>query len=75
MPIKSYLIHPMDGQKEQLVKHLNKVPFCEVNPSTNEDIIVLVTDTTSVEDEKQLEQQLQAISEIKNIALVSGFDI
>ncbi|UTW66552.1 chaperone NapD [bacterium SCSIO 12643] len=75
MPIKSYLVHPMDGQKEQLIQKLEKIPFCELNPSTNEDIIVLVTDTSSIAEEKELEQKFEAISEIKNMALVSGFDI
>lgn len=75
MPIKSYLVHPMDGQKEQLIQKLEKIPFCELNPSTNEDIIVLVTDTSSITEEKELEQKFEAISEIKNMALVSGFDI
>ncbi len=75
MPIKSYLVHPMDGQKDQLIQKLEKIPFCELNPSINEDIIVLVTDTSSVAEEKELEQKFEAISEIKNMALVSGFDI
>lgn len=75
MPIKSYLVHPMDGQKEQLIQKLEKIPFCELNPSTNEDIIVLVTDTSSIAEEKELEKKFEAISEIKNMALVSGFDI
>jgi len=75
MPIKSYLVHPMDGQKDQLIQKLEKIPFCELNPSTNEDIIVMVTDTSSIAEEKELEQKFEAISEIKNMALVSGFDI
>jgi nitrate reductase NapAB chaperone NapD len=75
MPIKSYLVHPMDGQKDQLIEILNQIPSCELNPSTNKEVIVLVTDTSSVEEEKRLAQQFEAISEIKNMALVSGFDI
>lgn len=75
MPIKSYLVHPMDGQKEQLIEKLSQISFCELNPSTNKDVIVLVTDTPSIEDEKQLAQKFEAILEIKNMALVSGFDI
>jgi nitrate reductase NapAB chaperone NapD len=65
----------MDGKKKKLTEILSKMQYCEVNPSTNNEVLVLVTDTTSVEAEKELENQLQSISEIKNIALVSGFDI
>ena len=75
MPIKSYLVHPMDGKKEQLIEILSQIPFCELNPSTNKDVIVLVTDTSSVDEEKKLAQKFEAILEIKNMALVSGFDI
>lgn len=65
----------MDGKKKKLTDILSKMQYCEVNPSTNNEVLVLVTDTESVEAEKELESQLQSISEIKNIALVSGFDI
>ena len=75
MPVKSYLVHAMDGKKEQLVTALNRLPQCQVNPSTNEDVLVLVTDTPTVAAEKKLEQIFESIPEIKNMALVSGFDI
>jgi len=65
----------MDGEKEKLTDILSKMQYCEVNPSTNNEVLVLVTDTTTVAAERELEDQLQSISEIKNIALVSGFDI
>lgn len=75
MPIKSYLVHAFEGQKEKLVNELNRLPQCQVNPSTNEDVLVLVTDTPTVLAEKKLEKTLESISEIKNMALVSGFDL
>lgn len=75
MPIKSYLVHSLQGKKDELAQQLREIPNCEVNPSTNQDVIVLVTDTSSVKEEKLLSQKLEAIQEIKNMALVSGFDI
>ena len=75
MPIKSYLVHAFEGKKDKLVEELNRLPQCQVNPSTNEDVLVLVTDTPTVHAEKKLEQIFESISEIKNMALVSGFDM
>ena len=75
MPIKSYLIHAFEGKKDKLVEELNRLPQCQVNPATNQDVLVLVTDTPTVHAEKKLAQILESISEIKNIALVSGFDV
>lgn len=75
MPIKSYLVHAFEGKKDELVNELNRLPQCEVNPSTNEDVLVLVTDTPTVAAEKKLQQLFESISQIKNMALVSGFDM
>ena len=75
MPIKSYLIHAFEGKKDKLVEELNRLPQCQVNPATNQDVLVLVTDTPTVHAEKKLAQILESISEIKNMALVSGFDV
>ena len=75
MPIKSYLVHAMEGKKDQLVSILNRIPSCQVNPSTNQEVLVLVTDTLTVPAEKKLEETLGSIVEIKSMALVSGFDI
>lgn len=75
MPIKSYLIHSVDGKREKLTEILSKMQYCEVNPSTNNEVLILVTDTETIAAEQELETQLQSIIEIKNMALVSGFDI
>lgn len=75
MPIKSYLVHAFEGKKDKLVDALNRLPQCQVNPSTNQDVVVLVTDTPTVQAEKKLEEIFESIPEIKNMALVSGFDV
>lgn len=75
MPIKSYLVHTSESEKDKLTETLSQTKGCEVNPSTNASVIVLVTDTASLEEEKALEITLNNMSEIKNMALVSGFDV
>ncbi|WP_412987710.1 hypothetical protein [Pontimicrobium sp. IMCC45349] len=74
MPIKSYIVHPVDGEKENLIKSLNAITECDVTPAENENILVLVTETQDENQETILKQKLEAISSIKLLALVSGFN-
>lgn len=74
MPIKSYLAHPQDGKKEYLLEVLSSIEGCEVLPAENKDILILVTETNSRQEETILKEKLDAISSLKLLALVSGFD-
>lgn len=74
MPIKSYLAHPKDGQKNELTKTLSAIENCEVIPAKNENVLVVVTETDSEEQEQELKQKLDAISSLKLLSLVSGFN-
>lgn len=73
MPIKSYVAFPHKGEKNQLIKVLENTEHCEVVPSTNKDVLVLVTDTKNDEQEEVLQQTLDSIKEIEHLNLVSGF--
>ena len=44
MPIFSYLAYPVPGAKEQLINDLAALDFCEVTPSENEEVLILVKD-------------------------------
>lgn len=72
MIIKSYLVYPADGQLESLSKTLNGIPNCEVVPSTNENLLVLVTESEDETAESSLENKLKAIPAIQAMTLVSG---
>ena len=74
MPIKSYLVHPEVGKKEQLAKDLLKIKGCEVIPAENEELLILVTETNSKKEEEQLKERLENISDLKLMAMVSGFE-
>ncbi len=74
MPIKSYLAHPYSGQKEALIKALSAIAECEVLPSQNKEVIVLVTDTENEAQETELKEKLEVIESLKLLALVSGFN-
>ncbi|MDE1208317.1 hypothetical protein [Tenacibaculum larymnensis] len=74
MPIKSYLAHPHDGKKEELIKALSTLKECDVLPAENKDVLVLVTETETKAEEDILKQKLEAISSLKLLAMVSGFN-
>ncbi|MGX1930127.1 chaperone NapD [Flagellimonas sp. 2504JD4-2] len=74
MPIKSYLVHPTEGKKEALANELANMQHCEVVPAENEDVLILITETDSKQEEEELKQNLEKISDIKLMALVSGFN-
>lgn len=74
MPIKSYLAHPFEGKKTELIAELSALSFCEVIPADNKELLILVTDTDNNEDEELLKQQLETVGHLKLLTLVSGFN-
>jgi len=72
MPVCSYLAHPAPGAKEQLVKELNSLKYCEVTPAENEDVIILLTDTPDEETEKRLQKQLKALKSLQSLGMTFG---
>lgn len=74
MPIKSYLAHPHDGKKAELINALSNMANCDVIPAENKDLLIVVTDTVNLEEDKQLKETLEAIDSLKLLAMVSGFD-
>jgi hypothetical protein len=74
MPVKSYLVIPKSGQKQQLLVELEDNSSCSVLPAENEELIVLVTDTSSKQKEKELLGQFENNNLIESLSLVSGFE-
>lgn len=74
MPIKSYLVHPVSGRKEELLDALKAFSECEVLPATNQEVIALVTDTQNQEEDEALKQKLESINSLELLSLVSGFN-
>ena len=73
MPIKSYVAHAMSGRKDELFRALNALGKCEAVPAENEDVIALVTDTASENDESELLKEIEALPSLKMLSLVSGY--
>ncbi len=75
MPIKSYLVHPLQGKKEELLTALESLEQCEVVPAENQDLLALVTDTVNEIEEEILKGKIEAIKSLKLLSLVSGFNL
>ena len=74
MPVKSYIVFPHEGKKQELSKALSKLRWCEVLPAENEQLLVMVTDTSSDKEEEECLTQIQQIAELDHYTLVSGFE-
>ncbi len=74
MPIKSYLAHPEEGQKETLIKALSKIDHCDVIPAENEELLIVVTDTENKTDDEKVKASIESIASLKLLAMVSGFN-
>jgi len=72
MPVFSYLAYPVSGSKEQLIKDLAALDFCEVTPAENKEVMILVTDTPDEETEKKLQEQLKALKSLESLGMTFG---
>ncbi|MBV1923506.1 MAG: hypothetical protein KUG68_05740 [Flavobacteriaceae bacterium] len=74
MPIKSYLAHPIEGKKSELIQSLSVLNNCEVIPSENKDLLIVITETEDHTQDDLLKEKIEAIDSLKLLAMVSGFD-
>lgn len=72
MPVFSYLAYPTSGAKEQLINELAALQYCEVTPSENEAVLILVTDTPDEETEKELQKKLKGIKSLESLGMTFG---
>ena len=72
MPVFSYLAYPAKGAKKELLKDLSDLEHCEVIPSDNEEILILVTDTPDEEKEKELQVQLKKLRSLESLSMTFG---
>ena len=69
MPICSYVVNAVDGQFDELRQELSARPGCEAYPSDGGEVIVLVTDTPSKEEDQRLYRELKNNNKISCIAI------
>lgn len=74
MPVKSYLIFPKANKTGNLVESLSRMNYCEVFPSEDEKIIILVTETESEQADEKIWNELQGNTDIQQISLIAAFN-
>ena len=73
MTIQSYLVYPEPGRTAALTATLARIPGCEVIPSENRELLVLITDTPDEAAQKSLEARLEALDGAACLAMVGGW--
>lgn len=72
MPVFSYLAYPKKGAKQQLHLELAGLAYCEVLPSDNKEVLVLVTDTPDENIEKVLKEKLGQLESLQSLGMTFG---
>lgn len=72
MPICSYLVLPEAGARSRVAASLRALPGCEVEPAENKDLLLLVTDTPTPEDDKRLMAEVESIPGVQAMVLCFG---
>jgi len=73
MPIKSYIAIPQEGKKEQLKQDIFNLSDCEIIPSENKNVLVVITETVDEKEDKKLFEQLNGLDNLQLLTLVSAF--
>jgi len=74
MPIFSYLAIPKEGARESMCNDLAALEFCQLIPSENQDVVVLVTDTPDENTEQRLQKTLKNLPSLQSLSLTFGYD-
>lgn len=73
MTVKSYLIIPKKGGKENLKAEINTYVECEVTSADNKEVLIVVTETRNEEEDKTLFKKLNNLKDMQLLTLVSAF--
>ncbi|MDH5588518.1 MAG: hypothetical protein OEZ65_00585 [Gemmatimonadota bacterium] len=72
MPLCSYVVIPRFGQKEKLGAALSSMEGCEVLPAANADLLLLVTDTDSLDTDAELRARVEGLPDIQALVMTFG---
>ena len=61
MPVCSYLVYPELGREESLMNEFEAMHECDASLSEDKKMIILVTESESIEKEKSLQEKLKNI--------------
>lgn len=72
MPVCSYIVLPRGDAIDAVEARLRALPGCEVVRADNRDLLLLVTDTTDLEEEQRLAREVRALDGILDVVLAFG---
>jgi nitrate reductase NapAB chaperone NapD len=72
MPICSYVVIPERGAADSVEGALLAIPGCDVARAQNRDVLLLVTDTPSLEEEATLRASIETMRGIQALLLAFG---
>ena len=72
MPVFSYLAYPKQGAKQDLLKNLSALEYCEATPADNQNILILITDAPDEETEKVLQKKLKKLKTLESLGMTFG---
>lgn len=73
MPISSFLAVPKRDQLTVLTDEIATFPECDALPSSNKDLLVIVTDTKDNQAEESLLEKINSLDCLEQLTMVSGF--
>lgn len=72
MPICGYVVVPRQGESTGTAEALSRIEGCEVFPAENEDLLLLITETDSLEADAALRRTLRRSPGIDALLLTFG---
>ena len=72
MPICSYLVVPEPGAGERVRRRLSVIDGCEVTVAENRELLILITDTSDLEQEEELRAEVEGMDGIQALLFTFG---
>lgn len=72
MPICSYVVFSRPGQSALLAQELAGLPGCSVEQARNRDLLLLLTETDSPQEEQALQRRLEEVESAQCMVLTFG---
>ncbi len=72
MPVFSYVAIPRSGEKKKLLDELNSIKNCEALQADNDEVLILVTDSTNKDSEEELQVQLKNLHSLESLHMSFG---
>jgi nitrate reductase NapAB chaperone NapD len=72
MPVCGYVVVPGPGEADAAARAVSRIEGCEVVQAENREVLLLVTDTASEAEDRELRQRLNAVPGIQALLMTFG---